>query len=55
MTWNDLKRYVDDVLTADGRDGSVEIKYVDVTLPSLDLPSAKPEVVIQNSKLIVLN
>ena len=55
MTWNDLKRFVDDALAADGRDGSVEIDYVEVTNPSLDSALFIPEVAISNSRLIVFN
>jgi len=55
MTWNDLKRYVDDALAVDGRDGSVEIDYVEVTRPSLDAVLFTPEVAISNSKLVVFN
>lgn len=55
MTWNDLKRYVDDALAADGRDGSVEVDYVEVTHPSLNAVLFTPEVAISNSKLIVFN
>jgi hypothetical protein len=55
MTWNDLKRFIDDALAADGRDGSVEIDYVEVTNPSLDSALFIPEVAISNSKLIVFN
>jgi hypothetical protein len=55
MTWNDLKRYVDDALTADGRDGSVEIDYFEITHPSLEDLSLTPEVAISDSKLVVFN
>jgi len=55
MTWNDLKRYVDDALIADGRDGEVEVDYVDLRAPSLDSNVYTPEIAIQNSKLIVYN
>lgn len=55
MTWNDLKRYVDDALAADGRDGSIEIDYIDIRFPSLDSALFTPEVAISKSQLVVYN
>lgn len=55
MTWNDLKRYIDDALAADGRDGSIEIDYIDIRFPSLDHALYTPEVVISEWELIVHN
>ena len=54
MTWNDLKRYVDDALAADGRDGSIDIEYVDV-LPPSEFCHNKLNISVRNNKLIVYN
>lgn len=43
MTWDELKVFVDEELRKQGRDGSVEVFYLDVTYPTEGLLDAHVE------------
>jgi Ni,Fe-hydrogenase III small subunit len=54
MTWNEFKNFVDEQLLEQGICDDLEIEYIDISTPDLDLEMFTPEVTIDCDKISIL-
>jgi hypothetical protein len=54
MTWNELKEFVDDELAKKQKTGLIEIRYVDLALPSFDSEADIPIVQIDKQNQLIV-